>query len=273
MPRETAAGPPAALQPAAYWEERARRFGARGAGLGAVCSYGMPAFHNLAIHLTQRAALEPWLHPAPGGEVLDAGAGVGRWSQLLARRGAHVIGVDLSPAMVEEARRRAARERLDPPPVFRAADLSDLDLGRGFDLVLVVTVLQHVLEPERFTRAVANLAAHVRPGGRLVALEAAPTRPSARLDSPVFLARPLAAYLEAFARHGLALTTLAGVDPMPLRRRFLPHYSRLPRLVALPVLAAFSAAALPVDLAFGRRLVGPSWHKLLVFARPREDGR
>ena len=45
---------PQALSPSAaleYWEERARRFAADGAGLAAVCSFGMPLFYNRAIDL------------------------------------------------------------------------------------------------------------------------------------------------------------------------------------------------------------------------------
>ena len=45
---------PQLYQPSAYWEERARRFAAEGAGLAAVCSYGMPEFYNRVIDLEQR---------------------------------------------------------------------------------------------------------------------------------------------------------------------------------------------------------------------------
>src|SRR6185437_1859706 len=86
-------------RPAAYWEERARRFAVEGDGLAAVCSYGMPGFYNSLIDFCQRRALEPWLTVGPGARVLDVGCGVGRWSRLLASRGACVTGVDLSPTM------------------------------------------------------------------------------------------------------------------------------------------------------------------------------
>ena len=73
------------IGPARYWEERARRFGGTGAGLAAVCSYGMPWFYNRYIDLTQWLALSPWLDVAVGTSVLDVGCGVGRWSRRLAR--------------------------------------------------------------------------------------------------------------------------------------------------------------------------------------------
>ncbi len=99
---------PELYRPSVYWEERARRFAAEGDGLAAVCSYGMPGFYNRAIHLTQRLALAPWLRVTRGMRVLDVGCGVGRWSRLLATRGADVTGVDLSPTMIREAQAQAA---------------------------------------------------------------------------------------------------------------------------------------------------------------------
>src|SRR5690242_10403290 len=97
------ASPSITVQPLTYWDARARRFATAGEGLQAVCSYGMPAFYNRYIDTIQRRALHPWLVTRPGMRVLEVGAGVGRWSRLLAASGASVVGVDLAPAMVEEA--------------------------------------------------------------------------------------------------------------------------------------------------------------------------
>src|ERR1700736_2059184 len=101
---------PQLYSPRAYWEDRARRFAGEREGLAAVCAYGMPEFYNRAIHLEQRLALAPWLKVDPGTRVLDVGCGVGRWSRLLAARGAVVTGVDLSPTMIAQAERRARRQ-------------------------------------------------------------------------------------------------------------------------------------------------------------------
>src|ERR1700730_12028734 len=114
--------------PSVYWEERARRFAAEGEGLAAVCAYGMPAFYNRAIHLTQRLALAPWLRVTAGTRVLDVGCGVGRWSRLLAARGAQVTGVDLSPTMIAQARQRAAAEGVADRCRFQVQNLSNLDV-------------------------------------------------------------------------------------------------------------------------------------------------
>lgn len=250
--------------PTTYWEERARRFAGSRAGLAAVCSYGMPGFYNRSIDVCQRLALLPWLDAAPGTKVLDVGCGIGRWSRLLARRGARVTGVDLSPTMVAEARRRAEREGVAERCRFEVADLASLELAERFPLVLGVTVLQHILEPAALRSAAARLAGHLAPGGRLVLLEAAPSRRITRCDTTVFQARDEASYVAAFAEAGLRVAAVGGVDPAPFKTLLLPHYRRLPRPLALAGLAVATAASLPIDLVLGRRWVQASWHKVFV---------
>jgi 2-polyprenyl-3-methyl-5-hydroxy-6-metoxy-1,4-benzoquinol methylase len=248
----------------AYWEARARRFAVKGEGLAAVCSYGMPRFYNRAIDLCQRLALRPWLALPAGTRVLDVGCGVGRWSREMAARGADVTGVDLSNTMVTEAVRRAAAAGLSARCRFLAQDLAELQVPGRFGLVLGVTVMQHILDEDRVLAAMQRLARHLAPKGRIVLLEAAPTRPVRRCDSSIFSARSLAFYLALFQRCDLAVEAITGVDPMPLKTRFLPYYGRLPRPVALCGLAAVTAASLPLDALLGRQLMHASWHKVFV---------
>lgn len=247
-----------------YWEQRARRYAIEGEGLAAVCSYGMPAFYNRAIQLTQRLALQPWLKDVAGQQVLDVGCGVGRWSRLMAAEGAWVTGVDLSPTMVAEATRRAAAEGLGERCKFLVQDLSELNTGSRYHLVLGVTVLQHILDGDRLRSTIRRLAKHLQPGGRMVLLEAAPTRSNRRCDSAIFQARSVDTYLTIFAEYGLRPKVITGVDPTPLKPLFLPYYGRLPKPLALLGLAAATTLSVPVDALLGRRLVARSWHKLFV---------
>ncbi len=95
--------------------------------------------------------------------MLDAGCGTGRVAIELARRGAATTGVDLDPAMLATARAKA------PDLEWIDGDLAALDLGRTFDVVVmagnVMIFVAHGTEPT----VVERLAAHVRPGGLLVA--------------------------------------------------------------------------------------------------------
>jgi SAM-dependent methyltransferase len=267
---------PQLYQPGEYWEDRAQRFAGEGAGLAAVCAYGMPEFYNRAIQFEQRLALRPWLGVKPGTRVLDVGCGVGRWSRLLAAKGAHVTGVDLSPTMIAQAQRRAAAEGVAARCQFRVQDLSKLEVEGQFDVVLGVTVLQHILDPQLLRAAVRGMAACLAPGGRMILLEAAPASPVQRCDSTVFRARRRDVYLELFRDCSLQLQALTGVDPAPLRMRLLPHLRRLPRELSMSLLVLTTALSLPIDALLGRRAVKQSWHAVFVLEQKiggRNHGR
>ncbi|MEJ3750611.1 class I SAM-dependent methyltransferase [Actinomycetes bacterium KLBMP 9797] len=62
----------------------------------------------------------------PGDPVLDLGTGPGSFALGLASRGRRAIGVDVSPKMVEVARKRAAEEGLDGAVDFHVGDAHDL---------------------------------------------------------------------------------------------------------------------------------------------------
>jgi SAM-dependent methyltransferase len=255
---------PQLYHPSLYWEDRAQRFAAERDGLAAVCAYGMPEFYNRAIHLEQRLALAPWLKLPVGARVLDVGCGVGRWSRLLAARGAEVTGIDLSPTMIAQAQRRAAADGVADRCRFQVQDLSELDVGAKFDLVLGVTVLQHILNPVALRAALASMSAHLAPGGRMILLEAAPTTAATRCDSTVFRARHRDVYLDLIRDCNLELRALTGVDPAPFRRHLLPYVRKLPGKLSLGLLALATALSLPIDAVFGRRAVKRSWHAVFV---------
>jgi 2-polyprenyl-3-methyl-5-hydroxy-6-metoxy-1,4-benzoquinol methylase len=258
---------PACYLPNDYWEDRARRFAAEGAGLAAVCSYGMPDFYNRMIHRCQRLALDPWFDIAPGTRVLDVGCGIGRWSLLLAARGAVVTGMDLSPTMIAEAKRRADASGMATRCRFLVQDLAHLDAGDQFDLMVGVTVLQHILDTEALQTAVQRMTDHLAPGGRMVLLEAAPASIAKHCDTTVFRARQRDVYLELFAKAGLELRAMTGVDPAPFKTWLLPHLRRLPRPLATSALALVTLLSIPVDFIFGRRAVKRSWHAVFVLQR------
>jgi SAM-dependent methyltransferase len=93
--------------------------------------------------------------------VLDAGCGGGRYALLAAQHGARVVGVDLSAA-VEKARALCAGW---PDVAIVQADLLELPLAEAvFDVVFSIGVLHHSPDPRR---AFAQVAARVKPGGRL----------------------------------------------------------------------------------------------------------
>ena len=101
-------------------------------------------------------------------DVLDLGCGTGRVSVRLARRGHRVTGLDVEPAFLEEAARRAQAWKVDLDTV--AADARSFDLGRRFDLVLAPMQLVQLFHGSGERMAMLKaVAAHLRPGGLFAA--------------------------------------------------------------------------------------------------------
>jgi SAM-dependent methyltransferase len=97
------------------------------------------------------------------GSVLDAGCGTGRVAIELARRGAHVVGVDTDASMLATAREH------DPSLEWHQDDLTTFDLGRVFDVVLLAGNVPLFTPPGTQRALVAGCARHVAPTGVLVA--------------------------------------------------------------------------------------------------------
>ncbi len=95
--------------------------------------------------------------------VLDAGCGTGRVAVELARHGIRVVGVDLDPSMITEAR------RLAPELDWVQADLATLDLGRTFDVVVLAGNVPLFCPIAMRPALIKACAAHVAPGGSMVA--------------------------------------------------------------------------------------------------------
>jgi SAM-dependent methyltransferase len=104
-----------------------------------------------------------------GGPVLDVGCGTGRVTFHLAGRGLRVVGVDLSPAMLERARQRAAHHNLDPAQLeWVEANVTQLALDEDFGLaVFAYNGFMHLLRQADQVAALAHIAAHLKPGGGL----------------------------------------------------------------------------------------------------------
>jgi magnesium-protoporphyrin O-methyltransferase len=103
-----------------------------------------------------RATLLSWLpQDLHGARILDAGCGTGALAVEAARRGAHVVGIDLSPTLVNLARERLPAE-LAGQIDLRSGDMLDASLGH-FDHVVAMDSIIHY-ETEDAVSALATLA-------------------------------------------------------------------------------------------------------------------
>ena len=140
-----------------YWTQRSHDF-------------GTVRKNELENEMGQR-----WLHEIerflPEGRslnILDVGTGTGFFAILLAEKGHRVEGIDLTPAMLEEARRLAKQRNLDI--TFREMDAQNLAYPDGtFDVVISRNLTWTLPDPER---AYASWFRVLKPGGVLLNFDA-----------------------------------------------------------------------------------------------------
>ncbi len=95
--------------------------------------------------------------------VLDAGCGTGRVAIELARRGCRTVGVDLDPAMLDQARAKA------PALDWLEGDLAEVQLNQTFDLIVMAGNVMLFVTPGTEGQVVLNLARHLETAGTLIA--------------------------------------------------------------------------------------------------------
>lgn len=101
-------------------------------------------------------------------DLLDVTCGPGLYAVPLARRGLHVTGVDFGPAAIAYARQLAQEHGVGNQCHFVEADVREADLGRErYDAALFLYGQLAVFPREEARRLLNNIAAALRPGGRL----------------------------------------------------------------------------------------------------------
>lgn len=103
--------------------------------------------------------------PDPIARALDIGCGRGEMARLLAARADHVIGIDLSPRMIEAARSSSASV---PTINFQVADVMTVTFApESFDCIASIATLHHLDLEAVLTR----IKDWLKPGGMLIVLD------------------------------------------------------------------------------------------------------
>ncbi|MGW4822979.1 class I SAM-dependent methyltransferase [Streptomyces sp. NPDC004227] len=184
-----------------------------------------PAYEKAFAHDPAHLSALEWLieQLPPAARTLDVGSGTGRpTAAALIAAGHSVLGVDVSPVMVELAARQV------PEAEFRCGDIRDLPIeADSFDGVCVFFSLLQMTRAEQ-SALTRRLALALRPGGHLVLA----TVPADVEDvEVVFMGRPVratsfaeedvtgmveAAGLTVLSRHSIAFTPdHPGAGPEP----------------------------------------------------------
>jgi SAM-dependent methyltransferase len=102
-----------------------------------------------------------------GKRILECGCGLGQWGRVLAKRGAHVIGVDIAEAAIEANKRLNAHM---PNYTCQVGDLEDRELfeARSLDVITCFNVLHHF---PKIDKVIENFAYWLKEGGVVYAVE------------------------------------------------------------------------------------------------------
>jgi 2-polyprenyl-6-hydroxyphenyl methylase/3-demethylubiquinone-9 3-methyltransferase len=164
--------------------------------------------------------------------VLDVGCGGGILSEAMAKRGAQVLGIDLSQEVLDVADLHALESKLQIQ--YRAIAAEELAAAQPaeFDLVACMEMLEHVPDPAAILGALARL---VRPGGDIIVstLNRKPLAFAVAILGAEYIARVLPRGTHEYLKFirpselarwgreaGLRLIDLTGISYNPLTRAF-----------------------------------------------------
>ena len=118
-----------------------------------------------------------------GKSILDLACGEGHYTRILKSLGAEkVVGVDLSESMIELARNQEHKSKLGVE--YLQADAKDLPHSIGqFDLVLATYLFNYARNANELIDFAKSCRNHLKPGGRLIAINDAPENKIENFDS------------------------------------------------------------------------------------------
>ena len=130
--------------------------------------------------------------------MLDLGCGPGTFSRWLAQRGFQVYGLDYSPEMIQIAKKRSAKGKIN----YLVADIYNLPFPDNFfDIIICLGVFQTLDHPKQ---ALVEIESKLKPGGTLIltALNCFSVFPRKKADLPLRRFNPFAfrRWLTGFAQ-------------------------------------------------------------------------
>lgn len=157
---------------------------------------------------------------AVGGPVLELACGTGRLLQPLADAGFAATGIDSSPGMLAEARRKGGLAR------YIEADMRSFRLEPRFGLIfLAANSLSHLLDLDSFQACMARVREHLAPGGRFVVDVFVPKLQMLLVDPSQ--RQPLAEYDDPDGAGRVVVTAQSRYDPIT-QIKWTKTFHRLP---------------------------------------------
>ena len=130
-------------------------------------------FSNMKFYSVTRTSEQyyfRWLRErCPGRKALDYCCGNGENAIFMAKCGANVVGIDISPEGIENAQLNAIREGVEDRVQFQVMDGEAMDFPDStFDVIVEYGALHHL----DYDRAMAELQRVIKPDGEIICIEA-----------------------------------------------------------------------------------------------------
>lgn len=150
------------FDPYKYWNQRLLdTFDFTGVGLSYAGNAYNTRLYKLRVLATDRA-LHKLSLSVKDYHVLDVGCGTGFWLEYWLRKGVHSLsGVDFAEISIQNLRQKYPQVQLYHEDVSNP----NLNLGFQYDLISAYDVLYHIVDDERWEKAIQNIALHLKPGG------------------------------------------------------------------------------------------------------------
>lgn len=103
--------------------------------------------------------------PEIHGRVLDFGCGTGHLTTMLAERGLHIDGIDLSPVAIAVANHVASKSLTKNKPQFVCGDIAKLSVDPPYDNCWASHVFEHIKDPESVLGGIKKCLV---PGGQIL---------------------------------------------------------------------------------------------------------
>ncbi len=126
--------------------------------------YDANVYDGMNTDLTDLQFYRKWLPKNKDKRILELCCGTGRLTLPIAKDGYHITGVDITPSMLEKARKKASEAGLEVE--FIEADIRTLDLAEKFDFIFIpFNSIHHLYQNRDLFQALNTVKNHIKKNG------------------------------------------------------------------------------------------------------------
>ncbi len=208
-----------------FFERTAKLFGS-----DAILIPGGSRFRNKILNKIMKNRIIPILTEYEKTSFLEIGSGIGRWSKIISKKN-FVVGVDVSVNMVQEAKKSVNNEKC----FFVVADCSYLPFKENiFDVVISITVLQHILNQTRLLKAISEISRCSR--NNIIIVEEMWNKTTLSLDAFHYPIRISSTnfYIEELSSQGFIVDCIRGLTFAPLAIFLVKFFVLASKFIGIP---------------------------------------